>query len=83
MESEIDQEQIKFVPKTVLRRKALLEEIVEVLSRKRWKSLDETKPDDLKRVVAIIEDLHPEATHYKAIDYARTAIRLRNKRKTG
>ena len=82
---KLDEEQLRrYIPKSAQRRMALLEEIVGVLDRKRWKNgLDETNPDDLRNVVSIVSDLHPEATTRKAAEYAQVAIRLWKKRKRG
>ena len=72
----------KFIPKTVLRRRALLEEGLAEVKKRKFRSLDETIPNDLKRVIDIIWDKHPESNYYKVREYAKVVIRLWNKTKT-
>ena len=79
----LEEDQIgKFVPKTVLRRKALLEEGLAEVKKRKFRSLDETDPRDLKRVIDIIWDKHPESNYYKVREYAKVVIRLWKKTKT-
>lgn len=73
----LDEEQLRgFIPKSSQRRMALLSGVVAELTRRKFKALDETNPDDLQKVVSIISDMHPEATKYKVREYALVAIRL-------
>lgn len=78
----LDNEQIeRFIPKTVQRRLALLQEIVGELNRRKFTRLDAMNRRDLERVASIIWDLHPESTRYKVREYAQVAIRLWNKQR--
>ena len=80
--TEPEEDQIgNFIPKPVLRRKALLEEGVAEVKKRKPRSLDETNPHDLKWVIDIIWDKHPESNYYKVREYAKVVIRLWNKTK--
>ncbi|MDG7000212.1 MAG: hypothetical protein JRN15_13995 [Nitrososphaerota archaeon] len=80
MKVDLEEEQIKkFLPTTVRKRMALLQEIVTELNRRNFKHLDETNTEDFQRVVSIIEDMHPESNYYTVRHYAKVAIRLWNK----
>ncbi|MDG6988267.1 MAG: hypothetical protein JRN21_02965 [Nitrososphaerota archaeon] len=65
------------------KRKYLIDDIVEELRKHRLRDLDETNPRDLKKVIAIVQDMHPESNYYKCREYSIVAIRIwkKNRRK--
>lgn len=72
----------RFVPKTVQKRMALLRGIVAELNRRKFRSLDETSPDDLRKVIFIVQEMHPESTAYKVAEYSRVSIQLWRKQRS-
>ena len=82
---ELDREQVLralgFIPRTSQKRMLLLDQIVAELNRRNFKRLDETRHEDLRRVMAIVADMHPESTNRKVREYAEVAIRLWNKQR--
>ncbi len=83
---ELDEEQVLkalgFVPRTTLRRMVTLDQIVSELKRRNFRHLDETRREDLRRVMAIVADMHPESTNRKVREYSEVAIRLWKKGRT-
>ena len=71
----------KFIPTTVRKRMALLSGIVAELNRRKFKRLDETRREDLLRVVTIVWGMHPESNYNKCREYATVAIRLWRKQR--
>jgi hypothetical protein len=80
---ELDEGQLeRFVPKTVQKRKALLRGVVAELNRRKFRNLDETNPDDLRKVIFIVQEMHPENTSYKVAEYAKVGIQLWRKQRS-
>ena len=73
----------KFVSTAARKRKYLIDDIVEELNSRRFGSLDESNPKDLKKVITIVQDMHPESNYYKCREYSMVAIRIwkKNRRK--
>ena len=71
----------EFIPAMVRKRMHIINDIRGDLDRRRFRSLDETDPDDLKKVIDIIQDKRPETNYWKAREYARVCIRQWNKRR--
>ena len=65
-----------FTPTTVIRRKLILGHIVEELSRRKFKSLDEANSHDLQNVINIVSEMYPESAERKIREYSEVAIRL-------
>jgi hypothetical protein len=81
--TELDEGELeRFIPKTVQKRMALLRGNVAELNRRKFRSLDENNPDDLKKVISIIEELHPESTSAKVKEYAKVSIQLWRKQRS-
>lgn len=73
-------ERIKqYVPTTVRKRKLVLDSIVRELSRRGFRSLDESNEDDLAKVISIAGGMFPENSEKKIVEYSKVAIRLWNK----
>ncbi len=72
-----------FLSVAARKRKYLIDDIVEELRKHRLRDLDETNPRDLKKVIAIVQDMHPESNYYKCREYSIVAIRIwkKNRRK--
>jgi hypothetical protein len=61
--TEHDKDQVgKFIPTTVRKRMYLLDDIVAELNRRKFTSLDETRPDDLKKIISIVSDITQSPT---------------------
>lgn len=73
----------KFIPASVRRRMDSLNDIVTELNRRRFRSLDETDPQDLRRVIFVVQEMFPENTNYKIAEYAKVAIQLWRKARRG
>jgi hypothetical protein len=72
----------RFVPKTVQKRMALLRGVVAELNRRKFRRLDENDPDDLRKVIFIVQEMHPESTAYKVAEYAKVSIALWKKQRS-
>ncbi|MDG6912920.1 MAG: hypothetical protein JRN51_07335 [Nitrososphaerota archaeon] len=66
----------KFIPATVRKRMYVLNDIVEELNKRKFRNLDETNPTDLKSIISIVQDMHPESNYYKCREYSIVAIRI-------
>jgi len=81
-EGTIAELEVSFVPATVKRRSIILHSIVEELERRNFKSLSETTKEDLRKVMQIISDMHPETSIRLVREYARASIRLWNRERS-
>jgi 3-methyladenine DNA glycosylase Tag len=82
--TELDEEEqiSRFAPATVRKRMYLLNDIVAELKRRKFRNLDETNPKDLKKVIALVQDMHPESNYYKVREYSMVGIRLWRKQRS-
>jgi hypothetical protein len=71
----------KFLSTAARKRKYLIDDVVEELNHRRFGSLEESNPSDLKKVMAIVQDMHPESNFYKVREYSVVAIRIWNKKR--
>lgn len=67
--------EVSFIPATVKRRHAIIVSIVQELKRRNFKSLDDKNSEDLKKVMQIVSDLHPETSFRLVREYAKVSIR--------
>jgi hypothetical protein len=74
--NENNAEIVSFVPTMNKRRKERIDAIVQELNRRNFKSLDETNKEDIEKVTAIVQDMNPDATARKCVEYSRVAIRV-------
>lgn len=79
---EYEKQRLKdFLPFTTKKRGMIIEAIIQRMREKGLKGLDESNPDHLKQVIAIVSDISPLTIPRTARDYARVAILLSKKQK--
>jgi hypothetical protein len=71
----------RYEPIPVKKRRLALDSLIQELKRRGFKSLDESNPEDVAKIVKIARDMFPENSEKKIEEYSRVAIRLWNRAK--